>query len=256
MIKKKGLPEEDELVLCTVKTLLPHCAFVTLDEYESLEGMLHISEVSLRGVKNIKDHLSEGKKLVCKVLRVSDKGEVDVSLKRVKKIEMKRKLNEERISKRLYKLIEHAIKKAKLKVKVDLIVAKLIDEFGSLANLYEELRNKGVLVLKETKISPDVRKVLEKSFNELLEQISVSIKRELLITSDAGDGISLIKKLLSSVKDGEDYSVKIIYLGSPRYSFKITSKNYKIAENAFSKIYEDLTEKAKKLGVLVKQVEK
>jgi len=80
--KKKGLPELGELVMCTVRQLSPHSAFVELDEYDHVEGMLHISEIALRGVKNIKDHLSVNKKIVCKVLRAKP-GEVDVSLKRV-----------------------------------------------------------------------------------------------------------------------------------------------------------------------------
>ncbi len=257
MIKRRGLPDEDELILCTVKKLLPHCAFVRLDEYESVEGMLHVSEVSLRGVRNIKDHLSEDKSLVCKVLKVNPRGEVDVSLKRVKIIEMKRKLNEARTNKRVYKLIEHAVKKAKLQNSVvKSIVRNAREEFGSLAELYDAMKEDGVLVISKLRLKPSVHSVLEKSFTEMLEQVKVIIKRKLVITCNQGNGIERIKKLLSNVKSSNDYSVKITYLGSPKYLFSIISRNYKVAENAYSGILNDLLIKAKKLGVMVGQVDK
>ena len=44
--KREGRPEKGELVICTVKRILPHAAFVYLDEYRNLEAMLHVSEVS------------------------------------------------------------------------------------------------------------------------------------------------------------------------------------------------------------------
>ena len=54
--KKQGFPEESELVLCTVKKILDHSVFVGLDEYNNLEGMIHISEVSPGRIRNIRDH--------------------------------------------------------------------------------------------------------------------------------------------------------------------------------------------------------
>ncbi|HWM50791.1 MAG TPA: S1 RNA-binding domain-containing protein, partial [Thermoplasmata archaeon] len=39
-------PDEGELVVCTVTNVKNFGAFVTLDEYESKEGFIHIAEVS------------------------------------------------------------------------------------------------------------------------------------------------------------------------------------------------------------------
>jgi len=91
--KKKGLPEEGEYILCTVKKILFHSVFVSLDEYEHKEGMVHISEVSPGRIRNIRDYVKEGKKLICKVLRVKhDRGQVDLSLRRVS-VSMRKKKN-------------------------------------------------------------------------------------------------------------------------------------------------------------------
>ena len=68
--KKQGLPEENEVILCTVKKILPHSIFVDLDEYENKEGLIHISEISPGRVRNIRDFVKEGKKIGWKVLKL------------------------------------------------------------------------------------------------------------------------------------------------------------------------------------------
>src|SRR3989338_5359313 len=80
LLKKEGFPEEDELVMCTVTQVQFHSVFVILDEYDK-GGMIHISEVSPGRIRNIRDFVREGKKVVCKVLRVNkEKGHIDLSL--------------------------------------------------------------------------------------------------------------------------------------------------------------------------------
>ena len=82
--KKQGLPEEDEIVMCTVKKILPHSVFVSLDEYNNLEGMIHISEISPGRIRNLRDFVTEEKKIVCKILKVNkEKKQIDLSLRRV-----------------------------------------------------------------------------------------------------------------------------------------------------------------------------
>src|SRR5438105_13609527 len=65
-------PDEGELVVCTVSNVKNFGAFVTLDEYESKEGFIHIAEVSSGWIKYIRDHVREGQKLVSKDLKGSN----------------------------------------------------------------------------------------------------------------------------------------------------------------------------------------
>ena len=65
---KKGLPEEGEVLLCSVTKIYPHCVFVNIDDYSNKSGMIHISEISPGRIRNIHDYVKEGKKIVCKVL--------------------------------------------------------------------------------------------------------------------------------------------------------------------------------------------
>src|SRR3989344_2821655 len=84
LYKKPGRPEEGDLVLCTVKRILYHSVFVSIDEYSNLEGMVHISEIAPGRIRNLRDYVKEGKRIVCKVLKIdAQTGNIDLSLRRV-----------------------------------------------------------------------------------------------------------------------------------------------------------------------------
>ena len=91
-LRRPEWPEVGDLVIATVKTITDYGAYVTLDEYEK-EGLLHISEVSSSWVRNIRSFVREGQKVVLKVLRVNvEKGQVDLSLRRVTRSEKREKI--------------------------------------------------------------------------------------------------------------------------------------------------------------------
>ena len=93
LFKKQDFPEESELVLCTVTSVQYHSVFVELDEY-SKNGMIHISEVSPGRIRNIRDFVKEGKKIVCKVLRINrEKGYIELSIRRDNETEKSRKID-------------------------------------------------------------------------------------------------------------------------------------------------------------------
>src|SRR3990167_3285690 len=105
--KKKGLPEVGEVVLCTVRKILYHSVFVSIEDYEGREGLVHISEVSPGRIRNLRDFVREGKIIVCKVLRVnSQKNQIDLSLRRVNLAQRKNKLEEVAFEKKAEKLLE------------------------------------------------------------------------------------------------------------------------------------------------------
>lgn len=250
MIVKEGLPTKGELVLCTVKRLLPHCAFVSLDEYGGKEGMLHINEVSLKGVRDIKDNLFVDKILVCKVLDVNEaKGEVDLSLKRVKPVETNKKLNDVRLEKRIYKLIEYASKNAK--VDVNTVITEITKHYISLVELHEDLRVKGIDILNGLDLPKGIKSALEKQFNELIEQMKITVTKVLTIKSEKSDGLRVIKELLNEFTNQPEISVNIKYLGAPKYAVTIGARNYKIAEQVFSSVFSLIESKAKQLSAKV-----
>ena len=69
-----------EIVDCTVEQIQPYGAFVRITK-TGRKGMIHISELSYSFVKNITDVLNLQDKIQAKVIRIDERGRVDLSLK-------------------------------------------------------------------------------------------------------------------------------------------------------------------------------
>src|ERR1700683_5627391 len=89
------LPDRGEIVLCTVREITPHGIYVDLDEYNNMNGFLHISEISTGWVRNIDRVAKPQQKIVLKVIRAErSRREVDLSLRQVTNEEKRNKLIE------------------------------------------------------------------------------------------------------------------------------------------------------------------
>ena len=53
-------PEPRELIIATVKKVVPYGAFCSLDEYNDIEAFIHVSEIAPRWIKNVHEHVKEG----------------------------------------------------------------------------------------------------------------------------------------------------------------------------------------------------
>src|SRR3989338_7677267 len=140
--KKEGLPNDSELVLCTVKKILPNSVFASLDEYKDREGFIHISEVSPGRIRNLREFVVVGKKIVCKVLRVNSyNGQIDLSLRRVSINLKKNKLNSIRQEERAERILEIIGKRLNknLETMYKEIGEKIISTYGSLMNCFQAI---------------------------------------------------------------------------------------------------------------------
>ncbi len=69
-----------EVVDCIVEQVVPFGAFVRITK-TGRKGMIHISELSFNFIKNVNDVISVQDKIKAKVIKIDDKGRVDLSLK-------------------------------------------------------------------------------------------------------------------------------------------------------------------------------
>lgn len=77
-------PEIDSLVVVTVRHIADMGAYVSLLEYNNIEGMILLSELSRRRIRSIHKLLRVGRNEVVMVLRVDkEKGYIDLSKRRV-----------------------------------------------------------------------------------------------------------------------------------------------------------------------------
>ena len=72
--------EVGEIVECTVEQVMPYGAFVRITK-TGRKGMIHISELSYSFVKDINTVIKAQDKVQAKVIRIDEKGRIDLSLK-------------------------------------------------------------------------------------------------------------------------------------------------------------------------------
>ena len=69
-----------DIVDCTVEQIMPYGAFVRIAE-NGRKGMIHISELSYNFVKDINEILKIQDKIKAKVIKIDERGRIDLSLK-------------------------------------------------------------------------------------------------------------------------------------------------------------------------------
>ena len=86
------IPEQGEIILATVTKVMDHGAYVTLDEYDDIQGFLHISEIAPGWIRSINRFVKDGEKkvLLVKKIKAGEKKASRIFFKRSKKTEIKR----------------------------------------------------------------------------------------------------------------------------------------------------------------------
>jgi|SRR3989344_692117 len=251
--KKQGIPEVDDLVICTVKKILPNAVFVILNEYQSIEGMIHISEIAPGRIRNLRDFVIEGKTIVCKILRIDkEKGHIDLSLRRVP-VTLRRKKEEEfKQENKAEKLLEQLAKESKLTLEevYKKIGNHIYESFGSLTNFYYAvLENKENN--KDIKVEKKLLDSLIKKIKEKIKLPEVRLKANISVSSKDKNGIVKIKQVFSKAKEfinDKKYKADIKYISAPKYSIEIISDNIKSADKILTEVSNFLVNEAKKEG--------
>ncbi len=145
MSSSVNYPEVGDLVVATVTRVVDYGAYVKLDEYNGVEGLIHISEVASTYVKNIRVHVREGLKLVLKVLRVSSqRAQVDLSLRRVTGREKSEKMLEWKKVKKADSIVKGAAEKLKATDEDTAKIRDLIyEKFDNPFDAFEETIDEG-----------------------------------------------------------------------------------------------------------------
>jgi translation initiation factor 2 subunit 1 len=245
---KTEWPEVGDLVVVTVRRVVGHGAYVSLDEHNEKEALLHISEISSRWVRNIRNHVRERQKAVLQVQRVDpSKGQIDLSLRRVTQDDKRRKLEEWKKHRKAETLITAAA--VKLKVEVDALYAKtgtkIVEHYGSLYDGLEAAAKSGAEALHEAGVTKKASKVLAAISKDKIVVKGVTIQGELEITSMAPRGVEEIKNALNEAKKiaaEHEAEANLYSLGSPKYRIEVTAEDYRKAENALDKVVQFATE--------------
>ncbi len=242
-------PEVGEIVVATVTKIMDQGAYVTLDEYNNIQGFLHISEIATGWIRNVEKFLKPGEKKVLLVKRVDPRrSEIDLSLKQISSDQKKKKLLELKRKEKESALIENLKTKASLsKAETEKIENILADKFDSIYDAFSEVAVKGSSALDGLDIPQKAISAIEE-LSSKMQIPSVEIRGVLDLTSNKADGIEIIKGALMSAMDNKNVNVSITYMGAPKYRLGITAQNFKDAEKELKPILVSIEQVIEKSG--------
>jgi translation initiation factor 2 subunit 1 len=239
-LRRPEWPESGDLVIATVIRITDYGAYVRLDEYDK-EGLLHVSEVASRWVRNIRDYVREGQKVVLKVLRVHpEKGHVDLSRRRVTKRDKREKLLLWKKDRKAEGLLRTAAEKLNISFEEAYEKAGALIEkaFGELYYGLEKTAKDGVDVLLNLGIDKDLAVTLEEIAKEKIQTSLVNVKGILMLQNPKPKGVLIIKDTLNHAKEvgeSEGADVMVYLVSPPKYRIVVSAEDYKSAENVLEK---------------------
>ncbi|MBI5872468.1 S1 RNA-binding domain-containing protein [archaeon] len=251
------MPREEEVVFCTVRKILPHSIFVDINEYENCTGMIHISEIAPGRIRNIRDYVKEGKRIVCLILKI-DKGtkQIDLSLRRVPLAAAKSKEEELRQESKAEKIMQQFAQRLNIKPKMLFpeIMDKMLAKYKTVFECLKDVAASGQKPLQALGIPEKYSLPLVQLVQEKIKPPEYNVKKILEIRCNLGNGAEIIKNAFQA---GKEYAHKssinanFIYLGAPRYKIEVRSNNYKTSEQNMQKLLDIISERIKQgRGVL------
>tara|TARA_B100001146_G_scaffold1311_1_gene1116 strand:+ start:1302 stop:2105 length:804 start_codon:yes stop_codon:yes gene_type:complete len=242
------LPEIGEIVIATITKVSDHGAYVTLDEYDGVQGFLHISEIAPGWVRKVRRYVKENEKKVLLVKKIQAKrGEIDLSLKQISKEQRKKKLLDVKRFEKEQGILKNIQEKAELSTKqIEDIEDKLLSKYDSIYDAIIDIATKNKDVLNNLEISEKIQTVIE-DISSKIKLPSVEIRGILELTNNKSNGIEIIKKiLLDVIKDNADSKIEISYIGAPKYRVSIIAQEFKTAEKIIKPILEKIEKDVKK----------
>jgi translation initiation factor 2 subunit 1 len=242
MSLQQQMPDEGEVVVCTVREITSHGIYVNLDQYEGLNGFLHVSEISTGWVRNIERVAKVSQKLVLKVIRANKaRREIDLSLRQVTNEERRAKVIEWKREERAIAIINAVKNKLNMDdAQAKSLRGKLEEQFGTLYSALETAAKKGEEGLAPLGLPEKTAKAVAEAAAEKIVPPSYEVGALVEISSRGPEGIEQVKKTLMAAAEVPEAEVHITYAGAPRYRVRITADDYKQADKALETVLEKI----------------
>jgi len=226
-------PEVDDVVMVNVKSIAEMGAYVRLLEYNDIEGMILLSELSRRRIRSINKLIRVNRDERVVVIRVDEeKGYIDLSKRRVSAEEAKKCENRYSKAKCVYSIIRHTIEllhkegnMVKIEDLFERTVWKLDKQYkreNEKCKASYDIFKKAVEdpdVLNELEISDQEREILMKNINRRLTPQAMKIRADISVSCFAYEGVDAVKRALKAGLEcsTEEHKIKINLIAPPTY---------------------------------------
>lgn len=240
-------PEEGELLVCTVSNVRENGAYLSLDGYGSREGFVFVGEVASGWVKNIRNHIRVGQRVVAKVIGVKkDRQRVDLSIKSVSEERRRDTIQSWKNEQRANQIMGVVAERTGWdEEKTTEISEEMTEIFGTLYGALEEC------AISETALSDNgfsgdwMSTVIELAVENIIPPF-VEIRGQFNIEVWDSEGVYAIRDALlaaEAVAEGEeDATLTCHYDGAPEYRVDIRAPDYETAERMWERAQTAATE--------------
>jgi len=225
---KNRLPETDDLVMVNVVNIEEMGVYVHLLEYNNIEGMILLTELSRRRIRSINKLIRVGRNEVVVVVRVDrDKGYIDLS---------KRRVSPEDVSKCEEKFVRGKTVSSILRHTAEVLGLKTNEEFEELydktAWFYDEKYKRAGAAydvfarsvndeheLDDCKVDDETKKILLNNIRRRLTPQAVKCRADVEVACYGYEGVDAVKAALREGLNAstEEMPVKINLIAPPLY---------------------------------------
>ncbi|XP_071934464.1 eukaryotic translation initiation factor 2 subunit alpha homolog [Coffea arabica] len=234
-------PEVDQAVMIQVKSMADSGAYVSLLEYNNIEGMILFSELSRRRIRSISSLIKVGRIEPVMVLRVDkEKGYIDLSKRRVSEEDIQACEERYNKSKLVHSIMRHVAETMKIDLEdlyihvgwplyrkyghafeaFKLIVSDPDSVLNSLTREVKEVGPDGQEVSKVVPaISEEVKDALVKNIRRRMTPQPLKIRADIEMKCFQFDGVLHIKEAMRKAEaaGNKDCPVKIKLVAPPAY---------------------------------------
>lgn len=246
-------PDVDDVVMVNVQQIAEMGAYVKLLEYDNIEGMILLSELSRRRIRSIQKLIRVGKNDVAVALRVDkEKGYIDLSKRRVSSEDIIKCEEKYQKSKTVHSILRYCAEKFQIPLE-DLyktIAWPLSRKFG---HAYEAFK---LSIIDETvwegiePPSQDILNELKTYISKRLTPQAVKIRADVEVSCFSYEGIDAIKEALKSAEDmsTEQMQIKVKLVAAPLYVLTTQALDKQIGIDLLGKAIDKINEVISKYG--------
>jgi len=218
-------PEIDDVVMVQVRSIAEMGAYVALLEYNNVEGMILLSELTRRRIRSVNKLIRVGKQEVCMVLRVDrEKGYIDLSKRRVSAEDVQKCDERFQRSKAVHSIVRHVseVQHMDMEELYRMTAWRLYEKFGHAYEAFCAAITDADSIFNEELmpgLNSDLRGAMLDNIAKRLTPTAVKIRADIEVTCFGYEGINAIKgALLKGVELGsEELPIKIKLVAPPLY---------------------------------------
>ncbi|XP_032774450.1 LOW QUALITY PROTEIN: eukaryotic translation initiation factor 2 subunit 1-like [Rattus rattus] len=258
-------PEVEDVVMVTVRSIAEMGAYVSLLEYNNIEGMVLLSELSRRRIRSITKLIQIGRNECVVVIRVDkEKGYIDLSKRRVSPEEAVKCEDQFTKSKTVYSILRHVAEVLEYTKdeQLESLFQRTAWVFGDKYKrpgygAYDALKHavSDPSILDSLDMNEDDREVLVNNINRRLTPQAVKIQADLEVACHGYELIDAVKEALRAGLNcsTETMPIKINLIAPPRYVMTTTSlertEGVFVLNQAMAVIKEKIKEKRRVFNV-------